>query len=131
LVARFPGGKTSYRIGEPIPLELEFRGIGGPDVYFSTESCGRASPETYVVMPSGGFVDPQAEASGVVGSCPGSTHALNGSPFILRVFLNDWFRFTAPGRYQLVVSSRRLRSAAGTPVPTLTASRLQFTITPN
>src|SRR5580765_6064949 len=64
VMVRFPAGKTTYQIGEEIPLELEFRGKAGPDFYFSTASydrSGRMSQEQYAITPVRGFVDPLAE----------------------------------------------------------------------
>jgi hypothetical protein len=132
LTVRFASAKASYRVGEDIALELEFRGTGDSDFYFSTESCGRLSPENYAISPGSGFVDPLSGTAsvGTGGSCPSSFQALDGRPFILRVSLNDWARFTEPGRYRLIVTSHRLRRHSGQAAPELTAAPLDFTITP-
>jgi hypothetical protein len=100
-------------MGELIPLELEYSGRGSPDYYIDTASYdrgGRLMHEQYDVTPASGAVDPLAGAAmGGLGGLS-SSHPLDGTPFRLRVHLNEWVRFTAPGQYRLVVStSMRLR----------------------
>jgi hypothetical protein len=107
LTARVASDKTSFAIGELITLELEFRGRGGPDDAFSTWAN-----EDYTVTPEAGVEDPLAEfhrsGFGVVGSGFSSLHPLDGRPYRDRVHLNDRVRFTKPGEYRVVVTSRRL-----------------------
>ena len=123
LTLRLNAGRSTYRIGELIPLELEFRGHAGPDHYFSTASydrSGRMRFERYRITPPGGSDDPLLEYFSSVGSIGGglsSWHPLDGSPFVLRVHLNEWVRFTRPGDYRLVVESARLRRYSRQPAP--------------
>ena len=81
--------------------------------------------ERYGVTPGGGSDDPMAEllsSVGVVGSVLSGWHPLDGSPFALRVHLNEWVRFTKPGTYRLVVESRRLERYSREPAPLVVAS---------
>jgi hypothetical protein len=136
VTVRIVGEKTAFRIGEEIPLELEFRGKGDPTYYFSTESydrSGRMTTETYSATPAAGFTDPLADLylDGVVGGGLRSEHPLNDTPFKLRVSLNDWIRFTSPGVYRVTVNSSRLHQRPFQPGPTLTSSPLEITILPS
>ena len=123
LTVRLTAGKSTYAMGEIIPLELEFRGRAGPDLlYFST---GQMRHERYVVTPEGGADDPLREyysSVGVVGGGLSGWHPLDGTPFVLRVQLNEWVRFTKPGEYRLVVESTRLGRYSREPAPTLSSS---------
>ncbi len=137
LVVRFAMRKTTYQIGEEIPLELEFRGKAGKDFYFSTQSSdrsGRLSTEQYAITPVG-FVDPLADLFGdaelLFGGGPGGLQPLDGTPFILHVSLNDWARFTRPGTYRLVVTSNRLAHKSSPPAPALTSTPIELTIVPS
>lgn len=117
LTVRFTAGKSTYAVGELIPLELEFRGRAGPDHFFST---GQMRRERYVVTPEGGADDPLREyysSVGVVGGGLSGWHPLDGTPFVLRVQLNEWVRFRKPGTYRLVVESRRLERYSREPAP--------------
>ena len=135
VTVRLPTGKATYRIGEEIPLELEFRGTAGNDYYFSTEtydSSGRMTTERYEMTPPGGFVDPLSDLF-VDGSFVGglrTTHPLDGTPFTLHVSLNDWVQFKRPGRYRLSVTSSRLHRRSSQPAPALTNSSVTLTIMP-
>src|SRR5689334_19003156 len=61
VTVRLTANKTAFRIGEEIPLQLEFRGTAGDDYYFSTETydrSGRMTTERYELTPQTGFADP-------------------------------------------------------------------------
>ena len=133
LTVRLPAGKSTYAVGELIPLELEFRGRAEPDYFFSTTSGDRlgGGGERYEVTPAGGSDDPMAEffsSVGIVGSILSSWHPLDGSPLVIRVHLNEWVRFTRPGEYRLVAESTRLGRYSREPAPTLTSSPLTLRI---
>jgi hypothetical protein len=135
LVVRLLGGKTTFRVGEEIPLELEFRGRGDGDFYFSTENydrSGRLRTEEYAVAPRNGFVDPLSDlfADGYIGGGIRGEQSLDGTPFVLRVSLNDWIRFTQPGAYRVVVTSGRLHRRSNQPASSLTSDPIDITITP-
>jgi len=134
LTVRLAAGKAVYAMGELIPLTLEFNGAPNAGYYFSTETydrSGRMWTEQYLVTPADGVDDPLAEyyRSGVAGGGLRSEHVLDGTPFTLRVNLNDWIRFLRPGRYELVVRSARLHSIARNAVPELRSEPLEIQIT--
>src|SRR5262249_47814627 len=134
VVVRLEAGKDTYRIGEEIPLELEFRGKSSSDYYFSTETydrSGRLFTERYNITPTGSFIDPLADlfADGYIGGGGRSEQPLNDVPFILHVRLNDWVRFTKPGQYRLIVNSARLHRRSSQSAPELTSNAIDFTIT--
>jgi len=127
LVVRVAPGKSMYAMGELIPLELEFHGRGGPDWYFDTVGggVGVRSRERYVVTPAGGHEDPFAEyfaSVGVVGSVLSGWHPLDGTPFVVRMRLNDRVRFTKPGDYRLVIESNRLERYSRKLAPALVSN---------
>jgi hypothetical protein len=136
VVVRLPAGKATFHVGEEIPLELEFRGIGDKDYFFSTETCGRIGrllTENFVVTPSDGIDDPLADffsSTGFGGSCPGGWQALDGHPLVIRVALNDWVRFIRPGPYRFAVTSTRLQRYSSQPAPVLTSAPVDLTIVP-
>ena len=55
---------------------------------------------------------------------------LDGTPFVLRVSLNDWVRFTRPGDYRLVVTSRRLQRYSREPAPAVVSEPVVLRIEP-
>jgi hypothetical protein len=133
LTVRLPARKSTFAMGEIIPLELEFCGRAGPDYYFSTATGDRLalSRERYEVTPAGGSDDPMAEllsSVGIAGSVLSGWHPLDGSPLILPVHLNQWVRFTKPGSYRLVVQSTRLERYSREPAPTLTSGPVTLDI---
>ncbi|HEX5473589.1 MAG TPA: hypothetical protein VFX12_02920 [Vicinamibacterales bacterium] len=136
LTVRLVAGRTQYRIGELIPLDLQFRGTGDPDLYFSilpTRRSGELATERYEVTPEGGWHDPLADyfsTTVTVGSILSSEHPLDGSPLHVHVNLNDWIQFTAPGRYELSIASARLRRYSGEPAPDLTSNVVDLSIVP-
>jgi len=136
LTVRLAAGRSAYAVGELIPLELEFRGQADADYYFSTGAYQRGwkGTEQYEITPAGGFDDPLADyvasPGGVVGSSLSGLHPLDGTPFLLRVHLNEWVRFTGPGDYRLVVSSRRLERYSGRPATALLSNPIALHIDP-
>jgi hypothetical protein len=136
-VVRLSAGKSTYYLGEEIPLELEFRGTADKDYYFSNEACGFFGrlfwPERATVTPSTGTEDPLADlfsSGGYGGSCPFSWHALDGTALVIRASLNDVTRFTRPGSYSVVLSSTRLGRYSRAPSPALTSEPVHLTIMP-
>jgi hypothetical protein len=135
LTVRLPAGRSDYKIGELIPLELVFSGRGEADLYFSTENydrSGRMETEQYAVTPAAGADDPLADYFGAgVGRIGGGLRGwqrLDGTPFRLQVNLNDWIRFTRPGRYQLSIVSRRLHRYSNRPAPELKSDPITLEI---
>jgi hypothetical protein len=136
LAVRLAAGKSTYAVGELIPLELEFRGQAEPDWYFATRNydpSGRMITEQYVITPIPGVADPLAEyyaSFGGPGGGLGGWQPLDGHPFLLSVDLNDWVRFTRPGDYRLVVTSHRLERHSGRPAPELVSRPVALHIEP-
>jgi hypothetical protein len=132
LTVRLAAGKSTYAVGELIPLELEFRGQAGPDWFFSTVGEGLLlGRERYVATPADGHDDPFAEylaSAGVVGSVLSGWHPLDGTPFVVGARLNDRVRFTKPGDYRLVVESSRLERYSRKPAPALVSNPLALRI---
>lgn len=135
VVVHLPAGTSTYRVGEEIPLDLEFRGTADKDYYFWTGTCGffghALSHEKVSVTPSDGIDDPVAGSPcGSVSSCPGSWQPLDDTPLVIRVSLNDAVRFTRPGSYRVVVTSTRLQRYSSHPTPVLTSAPVDLTIVP-
>lgn len=126
--------RDTFRIGEEIRLELTFRGTGDPNAYFTTSTydrSGRMWQETYVPTPSEGAEDPLDRRGGFIGGGLSGWHPLDGTPWVLRVSLNEWIRFTKPGRYRVAITSQRLglNRNSNVPGPILSAAPLDVTIT--
>ncbi len=135
LTVRCADGRSTYAAGEVIALDLEFNGSPDPDLYFSTETydrSGRMGTERFSISPDEGVGDPLADyfdfGVGFVGGGLRSSHTLDGTPFHLRVNLNEWIRFTRPGRYVLTVRSRRLHRYSGGAAPELVSEPLPIDI---
>jgi hypothetical protein len=135
LTVNMPDARSSFVLGERIPLELVFSGRADPDFYCSTASYdrgGRLHYEDYRITPADAVEDPLAEfyaTNGVIGGGLSSWHALDGKPFTLRVDLNDWIRFRRPGQFTLVVTSRRLERYSRRPAPTVASPPVTIEIT--
>jgi hypothetical protein len=128
--------KSTYRIGEPIKLVLEFtadregytaeilpdRGEAGADTIF-------ISPETGVVHWLDELTDNQTFLRDVM-----STVKLDNSPKRVEIILNDTVRFDVPGSYTVRVNTRRVTppfSPARGPRPILLSTNsITFEITP-
>ena len=131
LTVRLPAGKETYRLGEEIPVELEFQGTGNPGDTFWTSNydrSGRIHEETYAVTPNDGVSDPLGVLylDGIAGGGLGNMRPLDGTPWRLTIALNEYVTFSRPGRYELVVTSRRLRGISG--VGVLTSAPVSLTI---
>jgi hypothetical protein len=138
LDVHFASDTVTYRVGEEIPLDLEFRGTADKDYYFSTGTCGvlgrMTSSERVIVTPTDGTDDPLADyygsAGGFAGSCPEGWHALDGTALHIRVLLNDAVRFRRPGMYQIVITSTRLARYSSHPAPVLSSAPVSLRIIP-
>jgi hypothetical protein len=133
LTLRLSGGKSTYFVGETIPLELEFCGRAAADYYFSTSDIRRRPRgyERFLATPEEVVEDPLHDdftSFGFAGSILSSWHPLDGRPFVLRAELNEWVRFTRPGAYRVSVVSRRLERYSRAPAPTLTSNTIELEI---
>lgn len=111
---RLAGGKTLFRQGERIAMELAFSSTS-PDTYtVSTRTydrSGRLNADQFVMLPSTGHTDPLSDYFGTLGIGPGGglsgIGVLKQEPIIVPLELNEWFRFDVPGSYRLrIVASR-------------------------
>lgn len=137
LSVRIVDHRSTFYMGEVIPLELEFHGQASAAYYFSTENydrSGRVESDTYVVAPADAVRDPLADlhraGMGAIGGGIRGIHAIDGRPFRHRVSLNEWMTFTRPGRYELTVSSARLHRHREGPAGMLRSNIVAFEIQP-
>ncbi|MEO7191351.1 MAG: hypothetical protein ABI051_09875 [Vicinamibacterales bacterium] len=136
VVVRLAAGKSTYFIGEAVPLDLEFRGTASADYFFSTGTCGElgTSREQVVVTPAAGIEDAAAGLrfllGGSVVSCLSGWHPLNGTPLVIHAWLNDAVRFVRAGTYRVVISSMRPERYSRQPVPPMLSTPVDLTIVP-
>jgi hypothetical protein len=105
------GVERPFRIGETIPLQLEFSSAVSERYQVNAatyDRSGRMEYERFTVSPSGGSVDPLApRAFGMMGGLTGFQF-LSAKPWSIRLNVNEWIRFTRPGTYRLTITSRRI-----------------------
>ncbi len=150
LELRTKTGRAEFHVGEVILVDLLFIS-DTPDAYERNRGIsipeGYPMPDTFLVEPREGWVDPlgdyrkalfRAEHSGhfpMAGSMFFAKHVLGLEPYVLSLILNDYVRFSRPGRYVLQVEdtavipiSRRL----GVPEHlAVTSNRLELVILPD
>lgn len=128
-------GQTSYRIGEPIVLDLEIT-ADQPGLSLNTTVTDPASPvDQITVTPSEGAFNWLADSSRGHTYSPdygSSTKLEPGIPQHIALLLNAVYRFDQPGNYTVRVSTNRVLNSDGllqgkTPLAT---NDLSFTITP-
>ena len=133
-------GASTFRMGERIPLQLDFTAPASAHLSLNTASydrSGRMPYETFEVSPSSGATDPLASyfsrGSFMGGGLTGFTE-LSPETTTIPLDLNEWVRFDQPGDYILTVHRRRTL-APGQPFPgddeaPLTAKPLRLHIIP-
>lgn len=105
-----------FRPGELIPIELEFSSpVAGHYIVDGAtgDRSGRLTIDEFRLHPFEGITDPlldyyAAQRGGYIGGGIRSMGTLGGKPFIVRLELNEWFRFDRPGTYTLSVRSSRV-----------------------
>jgi hypothetical protein len=134
-----PGGRTSFREGEIIPLLLSFTSTADTRYWADNRNydrSGRLSIEAYCVEPAAR--DPLADYfrfGAFVGGGLGSTQELSEKPFTATAELNEW-RQPGPGHYRLYVLSYRVwrppdpgeTTPYGRVSPTLRSNTIEFEI---
>jgi hypothetical protein len=106
-----PGGRTSFREGEIIPLALSFTSLGPERYRFldqRSDRSGRFDGDAYCLAPEAR--DPLADYFSTVMSLGGGLSGqrrLSAEPFIVTAELNEW-RQPRPGHYRLWVVSNRV-----------------------
>jgi hypothetical protein len=107
-------GKTSFRLGEAITLELSFTSTVPGKYSISGGNSDRSGMENYReefrVSPSAGTSDPLADSfrGGVAGNGLGWFQELSAKPVVVNKDLNQWLHFDRPGRYQVRAISHRV-----------------------
>jgi hypothetical protein len=114
---RIADGRSRFRIGEAIPIELRFSSslshTYGFD-YSTYDRSGRMLTDRFVVDPSDGQADPLADyfGTGILGGLTGGLRGrpvLGSEPISITAHLNEWVRFDRPGRYKVFARSQRIR----------------------
>src|ERR1041384_1991529 len=114
---RLADGKTKFRQGEIIRLELVFSSSTSGKYTLNNRSydrSGRLEMDDFHLSPADGFVDPlhdyfyESVYGGFMMGGLFSTPKLEAKPVVITEELNEWFRFDRPGRYRLYVSSPRI-----------------------
>jgi hypothetical protein len=115
LVVTTQGQRSTYQIGERIPIDLSFTGPSNKQFEITMASydrSGRMAYENFEVEPSSGWSDPLAVYFGSQGVFMGgglrSFGVLSPRPTEIHLNLNEWIRFDQPGNYTVIVSSHRV-----------------------
>jgi len=114
LILRTSQDRHTFHPGEIIPIELEFSSaIKGRYVVDGAtyDRSGRLTIDTYRVSPDRGVVDPLLDYlafGSFMGGGIRGMGVLGDKPVVVKLQLNDWFRFDEPGTYELSVRSGRL-----------------------
>jgi hypothetical protein len=115
LVLSVRGDRSTFRIGEVIPLELAFTS-SSPKKYqidkATYDRSGRLGLETWAIQPDGGFDDPLAiyfgSFSAFIGGGLRGFEVLSDKPVVIQAELNEWVRFKQAGRYRVTATSGRV-----------------------
>jgi hypothetical protein len=109
------GGKTSFYLGEVIPLELSFTSKSAKRYQLNLaryDRSGRLSYESFRVTPDTGWDDPLRSyfnsLAGFFGGGLTGFDFLCAEPKKISLELNEWVQFHSPGQYKIVVQSRRV-----------------------
>ena len=115
LMVTTEGQRSTYQIGERIPIDLSFTGPGNKQFEITMSSydrSGRMAYEQFDVEPNSGWSDPLTlyfgSQGGFVGGGLSSLGALSPTPTVMHLNLNEWVRFDQPGSYTVVVTSHRI-----------------------
>jgi hypothetical protein len=116
LTVRTRGERTTFRIGEVIPLELSFSSTAEKKYVLDAadyNETGRRNIDSFTVDPKLGWSDPldlyfRSGAFSYGGEIP--TPAILFQPVMVPIDLNEWVRFDRPGQYRVAVRSRRVSS---------------------
>src|ERR1017187_3248428 len=108
-------GRTLYRIGDRIPLELSFTGPENKRFEINMASydrSGRMGYEEFNVAPAAGWTDPLhvyfGSSSGFMGGGLTGFGSLSAKPTVINLNLNEWVRFDQAGTYTVIVVSHRV-----------------------
>jgi hypothetical protein len=118
LSLRLSDDQHQFRPGEIIPIELEFN--SAIPRRFTVDGAtydrgGRLTIDEFRIEPADAVVDPMLDYFGSSGGSMGGLRqigVLGEKPFIVKLELNEWFRFDRPGTYRFSVRSRRVSDDA-------------------
>lgn len=141
---RFKDGKSQFKPGEIIRLELAFAS-SQPHAYrldsATYDRGGRLEIDAFHLTPEDVAADPLYDyfhntPFGFMGGGLRGTPELESKPYLITAELNEWFRFDKPGKYRLYVMSGRIskvtpdgRMFGGENVPA-TSNAVEFEILP-
>src|SRR6267142_1037781 len=132
-------GRSSFRIGELIPLKLAFNSAvhGKYQVDLATyDRSGRMTEESFLIRPASGWVDPLRSWFSVgvfTGGGLRGFDVLSGRPIFVALDMNEWVRFDRPGKYRVRVGSDRVTAKegnSGTRGGELVSNEIELTILP-
>jgi hypothetical protein len=118
LTVRFADGRSQFRPGESLPIELEFdsrvpkRFVVDRGTY---DRGGRLTTDEFQVEPDEAVTDPLLDYFAFGGGSLGGMRGigvLGEKPFTVKLDLNEWFRFEKAGIYTLAVRSQRVSDDA-------------------
>lgn len=128
------GGKTTYRIGEAILLDLAFTAYE-PGFSLNTTTTEPASPiDTLILSPTVGvfpWLDDQARGSRYGPDYAGIASLEVNKPETVCLSLNSVYRFDAPGRFKIHVVTKRVGVGElpnRQPLGTLTSNEVSFDV---
>lgn len=117
---RLADGKTRFRLGEVVRVELEFSSRRAQTYALSKatyDRSGRLGVDEYHVSPREGVSDPLRDyferGRGYIGGGLSSSEWLSEKPARMVWELNEWHRFDRPGRYRLSVTTHRVGRRRG------------------
>jgi hypothetical protein len=119
-------GKTQFRSGEPIILQLSFV-ASATGVSLNTTTTNPASPiDTVLLTPSEGaypWLEAQARGNRYSPDYAAMTELTPNKPAVINLTLNDLYRFDSAGHYSVRVTTRRTGSE-------LTSNEVSFDVVP-
>ena len=122
------GGKTTYRVGEPVLLDLKFTATE-PGFSLNITTTEPASPvDTLFLSPTTGlfpWLDDQARGNRYSPDYQAVIPLERDEPRTVSLPLNALYRFDAPGYYKVHVATNRVSGAAG-----LTSNEVTFHVEP-
>ena len=141
------GAKTEFRIGEAIPISLDFKYAGSESLRVLSDVRLRTirpqKPDEFSAASldgsTDGLVDPLVDLhwiseGGFSGSGPRSAPLDSLHPFHLERDLNEFIVFRRPGRYRVNVQTSRVfvypQAPPYAPPPPINATTLELTILP-
>jgi hypothetical protein len=126
---RASGGRTQFRLGEIVPVELVFqsstRGVYRIWEVPSREIMGEEFDDFQVDPKEGAAVFPQRAAS----TYDGPTFepiAIYGSPATVLLTLNDWVAFRKPGHYRITLETDRAVTGSPFKLVTLRSNAIEI-----